>query len=392
MKKFALSVMPLICASMVLPLYADMNDDNNTQNQSMPSSSDQQDSMNDQQQTNGKKNWSKKNMITPDAAPHVTHWADGYFTADFIWWKAYQENMDFAYTGVLLPGASTSPGKGRFYQPGFKFEPGFKVGAGLKFRHDGWDFYGQYTWLRVHATKHVHAPDSSQLFFNIDQAAPEGAFGYAGSETSLLLDEAKGRWNLHMNVLDFELGRKYCISRRLKLRPFAGMKFSWNPQHFHASYELDTAKLLSVAPFSGRTFTGAAFKFHQDQFGVGLRGGMDTTWYFVKHWSFYGDIAFTALWNDFNLERKDVYWSDVTDTAFTGFHAKKTNLDVTGVIEMEAGFRFDTTFCEDDLLFFVQAGWEEQIWFDQNQFLQVGQNVPSNLNFQGFNFKTGIYF
>ena len=159
MKKFALSVMPLICASWLQPLYADMNDDDNTQSQSMPSSAGQE--ATDGQKQKGK--WSK-NMITPDAAPHVTHWADPYITAEFIWWKVWEDNLDFAYTGVLAPGASTSPGKGHIYHPSFKFEPGFKVGAGLKFRHDGWDVYGNYTWLRVEAKKHVEARDSSLLF------------------------------------------------------------------------------------------------------------------------------------------------------------------------------------------------------------------------------------
>ena len=103
-------------------------------------------------------------VITPPVAPAVNHGADVFISADFIYWKAYQEGLEYANSAVnalaasgLTPGATLN--QGTFATPQTKFEPGFKVGLGLEFEHDGWDLFAQYTWLAPqHKGSSIAAP------------------------------------------------------------------------------------------------------------------------------------------------------------------------------------------------------------------------------------------
>eukprot|EP01066_Platyproteum_vivax_P005787 Platyproteum_vivax@DN17456_c0_g1_i1.p1 len=72
--------------------------------------------------------------ITPVAGPRVAHGADVFITADFIWWKAVQEGMQYAFSGGIVLGTSpafTSASSGHVKEVGDAWAPGFKVGLGL---------------------------------------------------------------------------------------------------------------------------------------------------------------------------------------------------------------------------------------------------------------------
>ena len=84
------------------------------------------------------------NEITPSAEPSVCGCVTPFVTADFIWWKAQEDGLDFALNGTSIAGVEAgflpeTASRGTVKGPHFSYEPGFKVGAGLKFEHDGWD-------------------------------------------------------------------------------------------------------------------------------------------------------------------------------------------------------------------------------------------------------------
>ena len=134
MKKYSLMCLPIVCAAM-LPLSADVARTNqhpskqNMQNRSMGS-----------------------NEITPPAPPLVKHCADPFLSAEYIYWRTNQQGLDYAVSGIAL-NAGSSERKGRVYSPRMEYSSGFKVGFGLKFRHDSWDLYANYTWLRPESKK-----------------------------------------------------------------------------------------------------------------------------------------------------------------------------------------------------------------------------------------------
>ncbi|MBS0650908.1 MAG: hypothetical protein JSR93_07095 [Verrucomicrobia bacterium] len=322
--------------------------------------------------------------ITPEAQPKVTHWADPFITADFIYWKAVVENMHYAYTGAIT-STSANAHKGTYHSPDFDFEPGFKLGFGLKFRHDGWDLFAQWTWLsEFEGDNHVHTRTNSQTHSMVHSVlTPQ-----IGLMPDFTYDRGHAEWSMHFNALDIELGRNFFISRYLTLRPHFGFKFGWIDQDYHikahniAAYQ----PLLTIVNPS----VGTA-KNDQDFFGCGIRTGLDAVWYFTKHWGLYGDFAISALWSDFHSKTEHHVAADNL-AKVENLDFKRTLTTLTQVLELGLGFRYDCTFFLGDYEFYLQAGWEEQIWFNQNQFLDTVDTRTGDLTFQGLTVKAGLMF
>jgi hypothetical protein len=370
MKPFSLTMFSLLCAA-ISPLCAD----------AMGNKHSKANANNKQMSTT-----QPMNQITPPANPMVTHGADPYITADFIWWRMQEDGLDYSFGGVS-PAVGTDASKGYVHQPRFRYEPGFKVGFGLKFKHDGWDFYGNYTWLHTNfedTEKTSHPSTNSSLLSNYQVI---GAANAQGPAFAIIGDKAKAEWAMHLNVLDLELGRNYWISQWLTLRPHFGMKFSWNDQDYNVKYD----GLSSTSPAASQ-LTNANIKLDNDldQWAVGLRTGLDAAWYMWKKWCIFGEFAISAIWNDFDIKRKDTVQTATTE--YVGLNIKRSSHSVTEVLELALGLRFETAFHNDDYLFMLQAGWEEQIWFDQNQFFFISDDSAKNLTFEGLTIKAGFDF
>jgi len=400
MKQFSLATIPLLCAA-IAPLCADNVDNMISQANGNGSSSSQR--MSDKQTQEKRQMESQKllhqrlqdNAITPIANPQTegSSW-NPYITADFIWWKAYEDGLDFAWSGAPLAPTAVPPSatSGNMFRPNFKYEPGFKVGFGNKFDHDGWDLYAQYTWLRVNRSK--------QNEENCCEVENEIAWSNywlptnAGPEAILMNDES-AKWKLSFNVLDLELGRDYYISKYLTMRPFVGMKFSWQTQKYHVDYDdvlfvqdqSDTPSSNVVIPLG----SNYDIQFHQKELGIGIRAGLDTQWYFCKWLGLYGDVAVTGLWNRFHEKRTDTV-SPIAAASYDNFVIKNKVRDVTGVLELGLGVFFEWPFHHDDYMFQLELGWENQIWFDQNQFITVETLMPGNLSLQGLTLKALFAF
>jgi len=397
MKKFALLTTPFLCMS-AIALHADSLgeiskvDSEYTQSSQMIGDSSGQYNARPAAKNGSVKQGDSREMrdITPQAPPQVTNWADPYLTAEFIYWKAYEENIHYAYTGAIST-TTANASEGRVKSPDFGFEPGFKLGFGLKFNHDGWDLYGNWTWLNeFDGHSHVGSGANSVAhgaYHTVTTASP-GVLG------DLTANTFHTDWTMHFNALDLELGRNFYISPRLTLRPHFGLKFGWVNQNYHV-------KMSDFSVLEGVTGlippSAASVKMEQDFFGVGLRTGLDTVWYFAKHWGLYADFAFAALWSSFDTHRTDhLAGIDAVTTLevakVQNLHVKRDLNTLTEVLELGMGFRYDTTFFLGDYDFYIQAGWEEQIWFNQNQFLDTVDTRTGNLTFQGLTVKTGIMF
>lgn len=356
MKRFTLSTIPLLCAA-IAPLCADAQGNDN---------------MTDAQRQ--QKYMDEMNKITPSGEPAVTRWADPFVSADFIWWKTMEDGLDYAYTGTS-GAVGVDAHKGKLKHPRFKYEPGFKVGAGLKFRHDGWDTFVQYTRLNFNR-QHSGSSDV--------QTAIGVPFG--GDTLTWQAEHASGKWSLNFNVIDWELGRNFWVSKWLTMRPFVGLKFDWTNQKFKVEYkEISSDDILIDG-------SDVAIKMHENQWAAGLRAGLNTTWYMARHWCIYGELALSGMVNSFNTSRKDDFETPAgLEWVQNNFKGKVNN--VTPVIEWSLGLGYETAFHNDDYMFQFRAGWEEQVWFNQNQFSYLptgGRNT--DLTFQGLTVKAAFYF
>jgi hypothetical protein len=323
--------------------------------------------------------------------------------------------------------------EGRLIAPNFKTSSGFKVGMGLDFAYDGWDLGLNYTWLQTHAKSSVSGTDvSGELYavhnegFELQSSLTDLEWaqlnsGATATSTGMLLfsglDKASSSWRLHFNVLDLELGRNFFISSKLLIRPHYGFKGTWQKQNNLTMY-LAQGLLIATevenfnfqANHNGKGFskitnsnpditigTGVVDEVyqvvsHQNYWGIGPRAGMNLSWLTTRNFSVFTDAAVSVLWGQFKSTRRDYINSlkvNLTGTEvlqdFSAYAIRSRTHQVNVVVEAEMGLRYDYWFSNDEYRFRAEAGWENQVWFNQNQLLyHVNDNSSGDLTLQGF--------
>ncbi len=320
--------------------------------------------------------------ITPNAGPRVTSGADVFITADFIYWTARQDGMIYAITGRDITANVDAP-RGSAKDLDWKGQPGFKVGLGLSLCHDGWDVYAQYTWLQTQVSDNTNiAFDTAGNKRIIPTYFPErtASFNQAFTRT-------RARWDHHFNVIDLELGRNYFISQFLTLRPFVGLKGTWQDQDFNIRY---TAQNISDPTSINVT---DKIKFNQNMWGLGIRMGLNTGWNFIENFGLFGNLALTSLWTDYDTTRKDRVIQNNGANNSLLFNFKFDQNPIHAILELALGLRYDVWFSCDDYHFGLSAAWEEQIWVNHGRFVRFFANeVQGNLYLHGLTLKARFDF
>ncbi|MCB1107873.1 MAG: hypothetical protein KDK76_07245, partial [Chlamydiia bacterium] len=237
--------------------------------------------------------------VTPAAGPRVAHGANAFLTADFIYWKATQAGLEYGMSNVLIGTGSTITSRGSTRTPDFGWDPGFKVGLGINLPYDGWDTYVQYTWLQSNGNHSRMRNSDGNIIPKPWAGSPDGGASRIGDIT-----EARTRWDFHFHVLDLELGRSYYLSRFLTLRPFAGLKWTWQSQDWVNRYNGNNVR-VDNSP-SNVPGTARVSQDH-DFWGVGIRTGLNTNWYIAEHWSIFANGALATVWADYDVSRTDIF-------------------------------------------------------------------------------------
>jgi len=263
-------------------------------------------------------------------------------SADFLYWTVRQDGMFYAVSGV-----GTNPSKGTVHDLDWKMKPGFKIGLGLDLPHDNWDLFAEYTWIKSEASDStVQNAGTSTL---TSYWAVNGAVAF--------LQNARANWDINFQNLNLELGRNTALSPYLNLRPHFGLQGTRINQDYDATY-LTTTNLTQK------------IKQDQDFWGVGLRAGFDTSWHITQNFSLLGDLIVSILWGEFDLERKETQIT-AADVSTVVLHTAVSPKTFEPVIELFAGARWETPFGDNDRFnFLLQAGWEQQIWILQNEYIK----------------------
>jgi hypothetical protein len=306
--------------------------------------------------------------ITPSAGPRVIDGYGVFLTGDYIYWTAREDGLEFAISGVNTPSSGVNHlpvAKGQKYDPRFRFKSGFKAGVGFSFGHDKWDMYLNYTWFNSHNNHKTAGKKGSQPLSNLIPLALSNEYS--------MLTTARGIWDLNFNVIDGSLGRNFYVSKFLSLRPFFGAKGTYQKQKYHITYDFANEPDMKI--------------HNKNNFwGIGLMAGVNTAWHLAGTWSLFADLALSSLWGNFNVSRKDVSGSTTYYDVAEGFHTIKP------VIEIGAGIRKEDWFDHDRYHVSVQAGWEQQVWYSQNQFDFYRCPRQGDLNIQGFTAKIRFDF
>lgn len=311
--------------------------------------------------------------ITPKAGPCVKCGYGIYLTADFTYWTAREDNLEFA---TVFPN-------GKIYAVDSNWNPGFKVGLGYDLCFDGWDVYAEYTWYNSTVSKKFSLSDPSQEIIDIYWriASIANAFSTPGAFAS-------ENWHLGFNVVDLKLARNFYISRRIMCKPYLGLKGTWQTQKLKVIFEG-----LNV---SGGSVEATSTMFNRmKNWGIGILAGLETAWHVSREVSLIGNVAFTGLWEQFKLHRTDHVFVPSIGTNEDFFRLSETFHVVKPVVEWMLGARWEDWFFCDEYHLALEAGWEMQIWFAQNKFLRLfGTGISNNgdLTLQGLTLKARFDF
>lgn len=322
--------------------------------------------------------------INPCAGPKVKGGMDINLSAAFIYWTMRLDGLTYAKTGFGDLPNLLNPKKGEVQSVDWSWDPGFKAALGWNFCHGCWDMVLQYTWLYTNVSD-TKRSNHLQPGFEI--------LGPSFQSLDLIeLDKAHAHFDLHYQVGDLELGRNFYVSKTLKLRPFVGAKGTWQKQDYNVYYER--------IPFTifGQNIV-FDFQSHMDQalWGIGMRGGMNTSWHFSKVFSLYGNMAFTGIWLHYDNDRKDTF--TVSDNQ-QQVGQERTTLNIQDhlrlirpVFEFALGLRAETYYGCGRYHILLEAGWEAQIWPNQTMYISIDNNYDRyDLNMHGLTAKVRLDF
>ncbi|WP_420421464.1 Lpg1974 family pore-forming outer membrane protein [Simkania sp.] len=316
--------------------------------------------------------------ITPPTGPYVKNGVNIYTTLEFLYWKAIQDGLCYADSGVaVVPGTTVSSGK--VHRPDFPWRPGFRVGLGYYPPLDGWDLYANYTFLRSSSTDRAKN--------SVGNMIPVGLL-FPGLTTVNVnqVTAARNHWDLHFNSVDLELGRSFYLSRFLSFRLFSGLKFTWQDQEVNNKY---TANRITLG---NTTLPGIARSKHdQDLWGVGIRLGGNGNWYFFRSLSLATKVAVSGVWLDYDNTRKDQY-EHFGNPALV-VNKFTSNMDtIKAVMELFLGLHGEWWLKDDRYHLALQGGFDEQLWFHLGQFLFFPSRSHGDFSMFGLTIKARFDF
>ncbi len=289
--------------------------------------------------------------------------ADIAVFADFLYWAAKEGGLNYTITSQTPIAILSIPPPPPIVGAKVKSihtakNPGVRVGMSLFFDHDDWN--GSLLWTHLDTRKDGSATTGGDLDRQVTT-------NWIHPITSILFaSSVKAHWELHFNTLDAELGRRFWLGKAYMIQPFFGLKAAWIHQHFGITYFNPSDNTFNpdntLIPF----FSQVRVLLKNQNWGLGPRVGIYSSWHLAKHWDFYGKAAASLLFSWFDIKNKTTN-TDLLRPVVTlpslglndHFYTIKTNL------ELALGIQWESTIFEQQHLV-IKAGWEQQYWFGMN--------------------------
>ena len=247
----------------------------------------------------------------PSARPPLTYALDLFVVGEGLLWQASEENLTYAAR------TDETHSFNDLKTVDFRWDFGFRVGLGYNAPRDGWDFSLMWTHIGNHAegkqTAHLNAVgmgDGNDDFVNpiwsVDNIATPG-----------ILKKAEASWNVHLEQVDFGLGREYYAGKHLTLRPNAGLRSAWIYQDYTVDYDPFVSSQLSQK-----------IEMTNRYFGLGFFGGLDTDWMLGRGFSIYSLADFALLMGYFDVNQY-VLQPPTKGDLDTSFRAGRAVLDLS---------------------------------------------------------------
>jgi hypothetical protein len=293
---------------------------------------------------------------------------------DFLYWTISESGSD-VWSEVITSHGNASSDDLRAVD--FGWDPGFRVGVDYKTNHDSWDTELTYTWFYTKGQDHVNSSpgtvhSSYTGGFLIDNTTGVGISGPS-------YQSAKIAWKVHFGMFDWDLGRRYQVTKSVSLRPFLGLKGGWIDQTIESTwFNPDLSSFPAALPFS----VGYE-NLKNDFWGIGPVFGLDSKWcLYSKSQNFLnllGDLSGAVMYGHWKF--KDVYQNDIAQKIHVG--SSPINGGAT-MIRFFMGLGWDIHFSQNRYQLSSKIGYEMQCWLDQLQYYSfTGGRLSNELTLQG---------
>lgn len=295
----------------------------------------------------------KKNagaMVNPSGRPQVRDGANLFFLADLLVWQAHENGLEYAVKTDASEPVASALNHSSTQNMHFDWNCGFRVGLGWNTPHDGWDLLVNWTWFQTKGSRNTNVDSDSNL-------VPVNTYQPAGA-TTLGFGSSQARWRLHLNMIDLELGREFFVSKWMTLRPFISIRSAWVNQK---------ASTLFTGSRPTVDQRGSLMKGDNDFWGIGPRVGLNTQWGLGYGFSLVGNGGVSLLYGFFDIDshQRQLFASGASTQVVDNGDSVRVGRAIS---ELALGLRYDVMFANDHCHFGIQAGWEQLMFFGQNQF------------------------
>jgi Legionella pneumophila major outer membrane protein precursor len=308
------------------------------------------------------------------SARHCPNSRDFSIFANFIVWTAREAGADIWAEVIVSDGLIAS---NDLLQVNFGWDPGFRVGVGYGMKHDQWDTQVFYTWFNTigkDATSSGPGTVYSTFLgnFYVDNADGAGLSGPAYQSATI-------GWTINFNMFDWELGRKYRVSKALSLRPFLGIKGGWIYQSIHSKWQ-------NPDRFGVAFFNVGTENLENNFWGIGPGAGINTQWDLFKGQSqfyLFGNFSGALMYGHWFFS--DLFQNDISQQVSVSLQDINSG---ASMLRTFMGFGCDVNFHRNQCRFSAKLGYEMQLWLDQLQFYSfTGGRLVNVLTLQGGTFE-----
>ncbi|HSX11982.1 MAG TPA: Lpg1974 family pore-forming outer membrane protein [Rhabdochlamydiaceae bacterium] len=303
---------------------------------------------------------------------------------DGIYWFTKEDNLDYAIKDHNPPNNFSN------FQPKFPFgqlpnnnarvinvagswDWGFRAKLGGYFADDIWDLTVVWTRFYTNKDSHVTAQPNERLFttmiFPFVPLSLTSLFGNSFFEAAV----ASAKWTMHEDLVDLECGRDSWVGSCLSIRPYAAVRTSWIKQGLDVNYFKIPGLFSAAGVLLTPGLSEIDVKTKNHFWGIGPRAGVSSFWHLNDSWGIYGDISASLIWGYFNIHMQEVDIPDfvpMREDIKSDFSSQQANLD------FRVGIQWEHYFCENKRKLMFALGWDEQIWFKQNQLYMIFFNLP----------------
>lgn len=301
------------------------------------------------------------------------------FFGGFLYWKASLDGVAYATTAVSVINPDGSTGFNRFKTrtAHFDYDPGFIIGAGIGLPYDNWDI--QARWLRFHAKGEdrahgslTEAPGHRVILDTIGMIEP------------LLTPSSKAHADcqVHLDVVDFVLGRSFLWSEYFDFRPFAGLRAAWVDIDWDIAFKRPIFRSFSM----DQTY---AFLDVDNEFdAVGFIGGFESEWTLFKGFGIFSYSTASLIYGKSSERTKEEFFlvpameTKTVEQTITAHNATHT---IKAVFDLVLGLKWNIRF-KGHYAFQFRAGYDFFYWPGVTQ-KTVIQNSRirdrADLSFQG---------